>query len=59
MMRGLELTVVTEQLPIRTRGEGDILDVTWNVAEAVAKSKLQNGVVTIFFPGSTGALTTI
>ena len=53
------MTVVTEQLSIRTRGEGDILDVTSDVAEAVAKSKLQNGVVTIFVPGSTGALTTI
>ena len=53
------MAVVTEQLSIRTRGEGDILDVTGDVAEAVAKSKLQDGVVTIFVPGATGALTTI
>lgn len=53
------MTVVTKQLSINTRGEGDILDVTEDVAEAVVESSLQNGVVTIFVPGSTGALTTI
>jgi secondary thiamine-phosphate synthase enzyme len=53
------LTVMTKQLSINTRGEGDILDVTENVAEAVVESSLKNGVVTIFVPGSTGALTTI
>jgi secondary thiamine-phosphate synthase enzyme len=53
------LTVTTKQLSINTRGEGDILDVTENVAEAVVESSLKNGVVTIFVPGSTGALTTI
>jgi secondary thiamine-phosphate synthase enzyme len=51
--------VVTKQLSINTRGEGDILDVTENVAEAVVESSLKSGVVTIFVPGSTGALTTI
>jgi secondary thiamine-phosphate synthase enzyme len=50
---------VTKQLSVNTRGEGDILDVTEDVAEAVIESSLKNGVVTIFVPGSTGALTTI
>jgi secondary thiamine-phosphate synthase enzyme len=50
---------VTKQLSVNTRGEGDILDVTEDVAEAVVESSLKNGVVTIFVPGSTGALTTI
>lgn len=53
------MTVVTKQLSVNTRGEGDILDVTEDVAEAVIESSLKNGVVTIFVPGSTGALTTI
>jgi len=56
---GLDLTVVTKQLSFHTRGEGDILDVTSNVSEAVAESELKNGTVTVFVPGSTGALTTI
>ena len=50
---------MTKQLSIRTRGESDILDITDDVAEAVAETKLKNGIVTIFVPGSTGALTTI
>jgi secondary thiamine-phosphate synthase enzyme len=50
---------MTKHLSINTRGENDILDVTEDVAEAVVESRLSNGVVTIFVPGSTGALTTI
>jgi len=53
------LTVVTKQLSVNTRGEGDLIDVTEDVAEAVAKSSLKSGVVTVFVQGSTGALTTI
>ena len=51
--------MVTKQLPIQTRGENDILDITRNVSEAVSGSKMRNGIVTVFVPGSTGALTTI
>ena len=53
------MTVVTKQLSVHTKGEGDILDVTRNVAEAIVESRLKNGIVTVFVPGSTGALTTI
>jgi len=53
------LKVVTKQLSIQTRWEGDILNVTRNVAEALIESELKNGIVTVFVPGSTGALTTI
>ena len=53
------MNVKTKQLSIHTKGEGDILDVTGAVAETVAETKLKNGIVTIFVPGSTGALTTI
>lgn len=53
------MTVVTKQLSLQTEGEVDILDVTGQVAEAVAESKLKNGIITVFVPGSTGALTTI
>ena len=53
------MTVKTKELSIHTRGEGDILDVTRAVADAVGETKLKNGIVTVFVPGSTGALTTI
>ena len=51
--------MITKQLSINTKGEGDILDITGDVAETVVESKLRNGIVTIFIPGATGALTTI
>jgi len=53
------LTVITKQLSVQTRGEVDILDITSNVAEEVVRTKLKSGIVTVFVPGSTGALTTI
>lgn len=53
------MAVMTKQLSLNTRGEGDIVDVTRNVAEALGESNLKNGIVTVFVPGSTGALTTI
>ena len=53
------MTVKTKQLSIHTGGEGDILDITRDVTEVVAKTKLKNGIVTVFVSGSTGALSTI
>ena len=53
------MAVKTKQLSIHTRGEGDILDVTSKVADAVVETRLRNGIVTVSVPGSTGALTTI
>lgn len=52
-------TVLTKQLLIQTMGEGDISDITHKVSEAVVETKFKNGIVTVFVPGSTGALTTI
>ena len=54
-----ELTVVTKQLSLNTEGEGDIIDLTGMVSEAVHKSGVKNGMVTVFVSGATGALTTI
>jgi secondary thiamine-phosphate synthase enzyme len=54
-----ELTVVTKQLSLNTEGEGDIIDLTGMVSEAVHRSGVKNGMVTVFVPGATGALTTI
>ena len=51
--------MVTKQVSVRTKGEGDLLDITGEVSEAVSETGLKNGVVTVFVTGSTGALTTI
>jgi secondary thiamine-phosphate synthase enzyme len=53
------LAVVTESISVKTKGEVDIIDLTDQVEEAVSNSGLKNGIVTVFVPGSTGALTTI
>jgi secondary thiamine-phosphate synthase enzyme len=51
--------VVTARREIGTRGQGDAHDITDLVAGAVAESKLDAGLVTIFVVGSTAAITTI
>ncbi len=51
--------IATRELQLRTRGEYDVHDISDQIARAVQESKLQNGIVTVFCPGSTGGLTTI
>jgi secondary thiamine-phosphate synthase enzyme len=51
--------VITTTLSLQTRGNGDASDITGAVARAVAESGVESGVVTLFCPGSTSALTTI
>lgn len=51
--------MVSKQISLNTEGEGDIIDITRIVSEAVNESGLNNGLATVFVPGATGALTTI
>ena len=53
------MAVVTRELTLQSKGELDMLDITGDVAQAVETSGLRNGVVTVFIPGSTAAVTTI
>ena len=53
------MTVESRELRFRTHCEGEILDITDKTQRIVESSKLKNGLVTLFVPGSTGALTTI
>jgi secondary thiamine-phosphate synthase enzyme len=53
------MTVVTSSIKLETRGNADVLDITQSVEEAVVQSGVHNGIVTIFCPSSTSALTTI
>ncbi len=53
------MPVVTRTLEISSAGEDDVVDITGSVREAVEKSKLDSGVVTVFVSGSTGAVTTL
>jgi len=53
------LPVVTATISARTRGDGDAIDITMDLAEAVRESGLLDGVATLFIGGSTAAITTI
>jgi len=55
----IKMTVKTTSLSLSTQGNADILDITDQLANAVSKSGLTSGTVTIFCPSSTSALTTI
>jgi len=51
--------IVTEKLSFSTKGNGDVIDITPQVAEKVAKSGLSSGTATVFVTGSTAGVTTI
>ncbi|HUH82596.1 MAG TPA: secondary thiamine-phosphate synthase enzyme YjbQ [Nitrososphaerales archaeon] len=53
------MPVLTKRLELGTEGENDIIDMTGEVQQAVEESGLDAGVVTVFVPGSTAAITTI
>jgi len=53
------VTVVSRRVRFSTKGEVDMVDVTHMVQRAVEESGLKKGIVTVFVPGSTGAVTTI
>lgn len=48
-----------EEIELKTNGENDIIDITKNVREIVARSGIKNGIVNVFVIGSTGAITTM
>ena len=50
--------ILTRHLEFGTR-IGDVIDITKNVNAAVQESGLQSGIVVVFVPGATGAVTTI
>jgi secondary thiamine-phosphate synthase enzyme len=51
--------VITKELHLQTRGHCDILDITPPVKKALRECGLRDGIVTLFCPGSTGAVSTI
>jgi secondary thiamine-phosphate synthase enzyme len=51
--------IQTSYIELTTRGDADMHDLTPNVKKVIEKIGLQSGLVTIFSPSSTSALTTI
>jgi secondary thiamine-phosphate synthase enzyme len=51
--------IVTDTIPISTRGETEIIDLTPQVADLVRKHAFRHGQALVFVPGSTAGVTTI
>ncbi|WP_458746769.1 YjbQ family protein [Candidatus Nitrosocosmicus sp. T] len=53
-MKVLDITI-----KININDENDIVNISEDTARVIAKSKLKNGIATVFVVGSTSAITTI
>ncbi len=53
------MKTVTEKIPVNTKGNTDILDITDDARTLLLKSGVKNGTVTFFVQGSTAGLTTV
>jgi len=51
--------IFSETISLSTKGFSDIIDITNRVATVLERSKIEDGLVTVFCPGSTAGLTTI
>ena len=51
------MSVYCGELNIETNEGVDIVDITSNVQDIISKSKIKDGIVCVFVPGSTGTLT--
>lgn len=53
------MKILFKDFSIETKGENDMVDITDNLDKLLNQAKINNGLLTIFVPGSTAALTTI
>jgi secondary thiamine-phosphate synthase enzyme len=53
------MTVKTLGIHLSTKGNADMVDITGDVRGKIKESGIRNGIVTVFCPSSTSALTTI
>jgi len=50
---------ITDSISVSTKGRRDVLDITPDLSAIVKKHGVESGIVVVFVPGSTAALTTI
>jgi secondary thiamine-phosphate synthase enzyme len=53
------MAVHSGELPVSTRGDADMLDITGEVQRIVSEGPVDDGLVTAFVRGSTAAITTM
>jgi len=52
------MKITNDRVRLSTKGAGDLIDITRQVANALERSKLRAGNVTVFVVGSTAGITT-
>jgi secondary thiamine-phosphate synthase enzyme len=55
----VEPVVHTGRLSFSTQGDGNVIDLTDGVVSVVRQAGVEDGVVSVFVPGSTAAITTM
>ena len=53
------MSVYSGEIQLKTKGEHDMIDITDDVQQVVHTSHIENGIVCVFVPGSTGTITTV
>ena len=53
------MVVLTRTVPIKSKGENDMIDITQETAALIREGNLKDGIITVFVAGSTAAVTTI
>jgi len=53
------MPIETRNFAFSTQADTDVVDVTDDVADLVSQSSVSDGMVVVFVPGSTGAITTV
>ena len=53
------MTVTSKTIKVETKGELEMINITNCIETVVKESKINDGIATIFIPGSTASLTTI
>jgi secondary thiamine-phosphate synthase enzyme len=53
------MSIFTGQISLQSKGNGDIIDITPQVAKQVSEAGVKAGTVTVFITGSTAGITTI
>jgi len=52
------MKIITDRIQIKTKGAGDLIDITDRIAGILRSTKMSAGQVTVFHIGSTAAITT-
>ena len=53
------MDIITEKIPLKTRGHSDIIDITKQAQNILDQSGLTTGTITFFVAGATAGITTI